>query len=228
MATKKTSNAPPASTRTADLPAHPLVVGLAARLVGKQDLDAAIQFAQLAAGYHPPEAQTHGREQSEAQTQEQEQEQSQRQTEPAARRGMLPTTEINEFASEAQGADVYRMIGYLGGVVPHADKNWQVLYGEPTLSKWAAVPVDYILLHHRTRQRSAAFGEIDILWVNGEAPIAQGFSSAPAEAVFLTGRFTRAGDFSASYADVTPQSDSGLLCEAITPGCCTLHSSRYC
>jgi hypothetical protein len=194
----KTYPPPAHGSRTppTDLPVHPLVAGLAANARGGA-LAAAIQRAHDGAGVRPA----------------------------AAGRAILPDAQINAFGTPPDTPPIVTIAGYLGGCVanPHDDSSpwWQVLFLNSTVSKWVTIRIDDILLHSRMQDPTAAFNERDVLWVKADAPMGEGDASMPSEAPFLAGGFVRAGDFSTSLTPFTTASASGLLCEAITPGCCT-------
>jgi hypothetical protein len=221
---------PPWTADSPLLPVHPLVVGLAAKIVGQQELYEAIADAQRSVGYVHPETPSDN--------------------------GVLPNDDINMFGTQPQSDDIVTLAGYLGGCLIEKDPKtgrppdfkypeqmtraakpgerdkagtdlsrwWQILFLNATVSKWLVVAMSDILLHNRMNDDTAAFGERDVLWVKADAKLGQGGTSISSEARFLTGGFVRAGELEASLAPLAVSNDSGLLCEAITPGCCTVKS----
>jgi hypothetical protein len=183
------------------LPAHPLVAGLSVN--SPDDLQTAITVAKSV----------------------------------ATTKTTLPFTSVefdeegvDRFGTGPRSVDVVIFGGYLGGRVDDqgtgyadADKTyWKVLFLTATLSDWLLVPRNQILLHDRVADDKAAYGLRDLLWVRADAQVGRGERSMSAAALFLNGGFTRAGDFAPSVSGGTLASpNSGLLCEAITPGCCT-------
>jgi hypothetical protein len=184
------------------LPAHPLVAGLAVN--SPDDLASAITIANRLAN--------------------------------APARRVFDASEFSEAAVDAFGTgalspDVVIFGGYLGGRVDDHQSGvaaavgndyWKVLFLSATVSEWLLVPRNQILLHDRVEDDKAAYGLRDLLWVRSDAQVGHGDRSMSAAALFLNGGFTRAGDFAPSIGGGTLTApNSGLLCEAITPGCCT-------
>lgn len=103
---------------------------------------------------------------------------------------------------------------------------WQLLYQDPKAMTWLLVPQDGIVLHHRARDRKAAFGLRDVIWVRADAPVRQGDYAESQQARFLVGTFTSAGDLHASLTGAGAlAADSGILC-APTPDCCGPHTHK--
>jgi hypothetical protein len=134
------------------------------------------------------------------------------------------TNETNKFASDAR-PKVAAFSGYLGGAVNDRGKEWRVLYLDASALTCVLFCTDDIVLHERVQDRHAAFNYRDVIWVKANAPVRQGSSEEPAEAWFLVGSFTSAGDLHASLTGGgTLAADSGILC-APTPNCCTRRSN---
>jgi hypothetical protein len=119
---------------------------------------------------------------------------------------------------------VVTFAGYLGPTQSYATatllQTWRVLYQDAKVESWLLVPEDAIVLHDRAKDKRAAFGKRDILWVKSNAPVCQGDYAEPDEARFLVGAFTTAGDLHSSLRDASPPPPgSGILC-APTPDCC--------
>jgi hypothetical protein len=184
------------------LPAHPLVAGLAVN--SPDDLENAITIANALANA------------------------------PARRTLNASTfddTAVDKFGTGSLSPEVVIFGGYLGGRVDDHksgvaevvdNKYWKVLFLDATVSEWLLVPRNQILLHDRVADDKAAYGLRDLLWVRADAQVGSGDRTKSAAALFLSGGFTRAGDFAPSVTGGTqPSPNSGLLCEAITPGCCT-------
>ena len=137
----------------------------------------------------------------------------------------LITTINNAVAqfSDPQRADVVMFAGYLGPTEPDpldGNKHWRLLYQDAKAMTWLLVPENAIVLHDRAPDKRAAFQLRDVIWVLADAPVRQGSDSESAQARFLAGTFTTAGDLHASLTDATSLSPgSGILC-APTPECC--------
>jgi hypothetical protein len=119
--------------------------------------------------------------------------------------------------------------GYLGPLLTHEvggqDEEWRLLYQDAKAMTWLLLPKDGIVLHHRARDRKAAFGLRDIIWVKADTPVRQGDNAESEQARFLVGSFTSAGDLHASLTGGAVAAESGILC-APTPDCCGPHTHR--
>jgi hypothetical protein len=168
---------------------HPLIVGLATRLVGGgNDLKTALAAAKA------PKNQ-------EAVT--------------------------NAFAAEAQVPELALFSGFLGGTIERDKKKWRLLYLDPKALTWLLVEDDKIIWYENVEDRSAPSKRRDVIWLRKDTTIGQGVGPESAEARFLTGTFTSAGDLHASLTDAsTPPPDTGILC-APTPDCyCSPYRTR--
>jgi hypothetical protein len=139
--------------------------------------------------------------------------------------GLVATRSVGQFGVAAASDRVRLFAGYLGGSFAEGNPavNWQVLFLDASLSTWLVVRSDDIIYSDRVKDRTAAAGLRDYLWLRSDADIARGDHSDSPDALFLRGDFTRAGDFGPSMRGDT-YSGGGLLEEALTPGCCTAHS----
>ena len=127
-----------------------------------------------------------------------------------------------------QRAQIVMFAGYLGPLQTHKvgrrNEKWRLLYQDAKAMTWLLLPEDGIVLHHRARDRKAAFGLRDIIWVRADTTVRQGDEGEAEEARFLVGRFTSAGDLHASLTGGGAlAADSGILC-APTPDCCGPHT----
>jgi hypothetical protein len=111
--------------------------------------------------------------------------------------------------------------GYLGPqLTDGADRHWRLLYQDAKAMTWLLLLENGIVLHHRARDRKAAFGLRDIIWATADTPVRQGTEEESEQARFLVGSFTSAGDLHDALRDVsTASAASGILC-APTPDCC--------
>ena len=145
--------------------------------------------------------------------------------------GVVPAqaaAEIAEAETDAQFADalaksdslpeLVSFAGFLGGRVSRERKNWRVLYLDSRLVSWLLVDEKGIIHREKVKDDKAPSGEHDVIWVAADAAVGRGSGAQPVEARFLTGEFTRAGDFDASPAAGTGPS-TGVFCPT-TPVCC--------
>jgi hypothetical protein len=129
------------------------------------------------------------------------------------------------FADQANVAGLSLFAGYLGGPVDH-DGKWRLVYLDARLTDWMLVPETAIVAFQRLDDDNAPSGKRDVLWVDSTANLVRGSGPRATEGRFLVGELTRAGDFAASTSGGTFSAASGLLCEATTPGCCTITRTR--
>ena len=105
-----------------------------------------------------------------------------------------------------------------------SETAWLVFYLDARLQTWLLVQKESIVLRRTVDDRLSPFGSHDVIWVRGQAPIRHGSGPQSIQQRFLTGDFTRAGDFDAPPTGGTFSSPSGLLCAAGSPGCCPRNS----
>jgi hypothetical protein len=143
----------------------------------------------------------------------------------------LTEDETKRLVQAAEGIDfpeVVAFTGYLGGTVtetpPGREGSWRILYLDSQLQNWRLIPDEDILVFSRMDDDDAAFNKRDVIWVDCDALTASG--NAPprpeAQAKYLRGDFTRAGDLLEGGTGVGPETDpqTGVFCP-ITPRCCT-------
>ena len=126
--------------------------------------------------------------------------------------------------------EIVMFIGFLGGTVTDPDgKEWQVLYLDLALSECILIEDDGgIVAYDTVLDDSVPFDhERDVLWVKADTPVGRAAASQSTEGQFLTGDFTRAGDFEAPLAGGTLAAATGVFCEARTPSCCRIRSRPY-
>lgn len=112
--------------------------------------------------------------------------------------------------------------GLLGDSVekPAGGGMWRLLYLDWALQDWLLVEERGIV--NRATITDPAISPItrDVLWVDEDASVGRGNRSQSREGQFLTGAFTRAGDFEAPVGGGTLGASTGVFCEARTPTCC--------
>jgi hypothetical protein len=124
-------------------------------------------------------------------------------------------------AALAESSDVSQVVafeGYLGATVEHDGKDWCVLYLDLQARSWLLVEKDRIV-------KRASVGDStwpskrDVLWVRGDGAVGMVHGSQSVQAQFLTGEFTRAGDYEAPPTGGTLGAATGVFCRG-TPTCC--------
>lgn len=141
---------------------------------------------------------------------------------------MQPQTDIDTFCA---GANTYVLVaGYLGGTVHVTSASlaqgqitapMRVLFLDSGLATWLLISLDDIRLFNRAKDGTAAFGLRDILWLRPEARVVRGDRSESILRSYLNGPFVRAEDLSSIVSSGTYPRAPGLLLEATTPACCT-------
>ncbi len=192
-------NAPTSTHEYGDPPPHPLVCGLAVGVQAGGTLEQARQAVDISLSLNAP---TGG-------------------SSAGAGAGGPPDLDAALKSFPLPGrAHVVMFAGYLGPRVDRNGKHWRFLYQDAKATSWLLMPESSIVLHHRADDRKAAFGLRDIIWVKADTPVRQGEEAESAEARFLVGGFTSAGDLHASLTGGGGfAADSGVLC-APTPECC--------
>lgn len=135
---------------------------------------------------------------------------------------------VAKLADDADLPELVCFAGYLGGAVDREQggKKWQLLYLDWQLSNWLLVRQDDIVFRKPPDEEIAQFELRDVIWVKANAQITRGSGPRSAQARFLRGEFTRAGDFSASPDGGTYSPSTGIFCEATTAGCCYSRTRR--
>jgi hypothetical protein len=107
-----------------------------------------------------------------------------------------------------------------------SETDWIVFYLDARLQTWLHVQREWIVLRRTVHDHLSPFGSHDVIWVRAQAPIRHGSGPQSIQQRFLTGDFTRAGDFDAPPTGGTFSSPSGLLCAGVgSPGCCPHHTN---
>jgi hypothetical protein len=112
--------------------------------------------------------------------------------------------------------------GFLGAVVQQpGGGDFQVLYLDLELGNWLLVEDTGILAHAKIKDEAVPFDQTrDVIWVKEDAAVGRGSTSQSVEAQFLTGEFTKAGDFEVPPTGGTLAAATGVFCEPRTPLCC--------
>lgn len=143
----------------------------------------------------------------------------------------IPASSPGALARASNLPGVVLFAGFLGDVVPNpSGGNWQVLYVDMALTEWVLIEEDGIVEDASVTDESVPTsfgGKRDLLWVKADTSVGRGPSSQSVESQFLTGPFTRAGDFEAPLIGGTLAAATGVFCEARTPSCCRIRSRPY-
>lgn len=124
-------------------------------------------------------------------------------------------------AVENADEDVKQLLQKAAGArVATSETDWLAFYLDARLQTWLHVQREAIVLRRTVHDHLSPFGSHDVIWVRAQAPIRHGSGPQSIQQRFLTGDFTRAGDFDAPPAGGTFSSPSGLLCVPGSPGCC--------
>jgi hypothetical protein len=150
---------------------------------------------------------------------------------PAAGQG---NARVDNFAALvlAGASNVPKLVsfaGYVGGRFHKQETEWCVFYLNTRLTTWLLVDTDGIVFRESRKEEQAPCGLRDVIWVKADTPVGLGNASEAAQAQFLTGEFTSAGDIDAPAAGGTLDAATGVFCEARSVGCCKNNTtSKYC
>jgi hypothetical protein len=145
----------------------------------------------------------------------------------------VPTSDLPAGSAEALAyasnlPDAIMFTGFLGALVEEpGGRNWQVLYVDFELDNCLLVDDGGILANSDFQDDAVPFTQRrDVIWVKADAAVGLGRASNSVEAQFLTGDFTRAGDFEAPPSGGTVAAATGIFCQARTASCCYGSRSR--
>jgi hypothetical protein len=131
---------------------------------------------------------------------------------------------VKKLARSSWLPDLVTFTGYAAEKVTWQGVDWQVLYTDLPLVKWLVVEDEGILYSTTVDDDASPFKKRDVIWVDEDASVGMGMGAQSNEARFLTGKFTRAGDFDSPPRGGTMAGSTGVFCEARTAGCCTKKS----
>jgi hypothetical protein len=128
------------------------------------------------------------------------------------------------YASDVPEAILF--VGFFGGLVQRpGGGEWQILYLDLELTRWLLVESSGIAAVGHVKDDAVPFNQRrDVIWVKADATVGRGSACQSVEAQFLTGEFTRAGDFEAPPSGGTLAAATGVFCEARTPSCCRIRT----
>jgi hypothetical protein len=118
--------------------------------------------------------------------------------------------------------DLIVFVGFLGNdvQVPGRAGAWTLLYTDLGLNEWLIVEPGGCVLVRRVQDRATPEIKRDLIWVSSQAFMARGHGPPAVDSQFLTGDFTRAGDFDAELGGGTFEAPTGAFCEARSIRCC--------
>jgi hypothetical protein len=122
-------------------------------------------------------------------------------------------------------AQLVTFTGFLGDTFKFpGGQVWRLLYLDLEMERWLIVEESGIADWQQVKDEKVPGEKRDLIWVKADAAVGTGSGSQSDEARFLTGEFTRAGDFEAPLSGGTLAAATGVFCEARTPLCCTRYS----
>ncbi len=125
--------------------------------------------------------------------------------------------------------ELVTLVGFVDGnvVKPGTGTNWVLVYRDWRMTNWLLVEGAGIL-HLDTVPEDGADSDYarDVLWVGRDTAVGRGSGPQSDEARFLTGQFTRAGDFDSSEIGGPSSPSTGAFCPT-TPLCNCGPRSRY-
>lgn len=125
------------------------------------------------------------------------------------------------FGDTVDRPDLVVFVGFLGDqATSPAGDAYRFLYLDWSLTSWLLVEESGIVHREQIQDSTTRPIQRDAIWVAEDAAVGQGNGSQSIESQFLTGRFTRAGDFDAPLGGGTHDSAAGVFYRAHTPLCC--------
>jgi hypothetical protein len=117
-------------------------------------------------------------------------------------------------------------VGYFGGEIEYRNRMWTRLYLDLDLQSWLIIESAGVLQREDVHNEPGVAPGRVVLWVRPDAAVGRGKRSLSVEGEFLTGEFTRAGDFDLGTAAGTPAAATGVFCDARSVGCCMGRTNR--
>jgi hypothetical protein len=147
---------------------------------------------------------------------------------PALMATAAPGTYMPGAAAGTETPGRLSFTGYVGGEFEHDGMNWCVLYLDWDGQTWLLIERDGIL-GRQTIPSDAGSGTPaprDVLYVKPDAAVGNAGRTLTRRGLFLTGDFTRAGDYDAEMEGGTLAAATGVFCQARSPGCCNKTTRR--
>jgi hypothetical protein len=126
------------------------------------------------------------------------------------------------FPSAHRIEDHVSFVGFVSGWIerPGTDTRWLLMYPEAQPQSWLLLEGSGIVHTGTMANEVAPEGPRNVVWVRRDAAVGTGSGPQSDEARFLTGEFTRAGDFYAAPAGGTNAASTGVFCGGNTAFCC--------
>ena len=124
--------------------------------------------------------------------------------------------------------ELVTLVGYISGKVtnPASDTEYLLVYRDWRMTAWWLVEGTGILQVAQVPEDGDPNRARDLIWVGRDTAVGRGSGPQSAEARFLTGQFTRAGDLASPEAGGQSSAETGLFCPT-TPLCNCSYRSRY-
>jgi hypothetical protein len=125
-----------------------------------------------------------------------------------------------DLAEASDVPEVIPFLGFRGGSVQQpGGTDFRMVYIDVGLQDWLLVEESGIQRYEDVEDRTVPGQRRQMLWVDVSAAVGRGHGPQSVEARFLTGDFTRAGDFEPPRGG-GGGSSTGVFCEARTYTCC--------
>ena len=140
----------------------------------------------------------------------------------------LAAGQANALPNASALPELVTLVGFIDGnvVSPATGTNWVLVYREWRMMTWFLVEGLGILHTDALPEDGNNQYARDVLWVRRDTAVGRGSGPQSAEARFLTGQFTRAGDLESLEVGGPSSSSTGLFCPT-TPLCNCSYRSRY-
>jgi hypothetical protein len=124
--------------------------------------------------------------------------------------------------------ELVTLVGFVSGNVmnPGTGTNWVLVYRDWRMITWLLVEGIGIVHLDTVPEDGEPARARDVVWVTRDAAVGRGRGPQSDEARFLTGQFTRAGDFDPSETGGPSAAATGIFCPT-TPLCNCGPRSRY-
>ena len=124
--------------------------------------------------------------------------------------------------------ELVTLVGFVDGTIanPASGNNWVLVYRDWRMTTWLLVEAAGILHYDTVPDDGTDLQARQVLWVRRDTAVGRGSGPQSAEARFLTGQFTRAGDFDQLETGGQSSPETGLFCPT-TPLCNCGPRSRY-
>jgi hypothetical protein len=129
-----------------------------------------------------------------------------------------------EFAASAN-PELVTLVGYLSATRGDGEVTWRQFYLDLSLRRCLWIDDNAIVAHRELKDEELKPAVRDMIWVKADAQIVVANAAAAAEVQFLTGEFTRAGDFDVDAMAGALSPATGKFCGR-SPACCAGKTPR--